>query len=144
MTPCSPPVITHVYQLNSISQNTGGCYNYRAMHEMSFVISIIDTVLKEAEKKGLENISSVKASVGAMTGALPEYLEKYFREASKGTLLEHAVLETKIIPVTAECSDCGSIYTPERSNGYLCPVCRSSTGRVIQGRDIVVDSVICD
>ncbi|MBQ7464771.1 MAG: hydrogenase maturation nickel metallochaperone HypA [Lachnospiraceae bacterium] len=111
---------------------------------MSFVISIIDTVLKTAEEKNIQNITCVKVSVGAMTGALPEYLEKYFREASKGTLLEHAVLETKIIPVAAECSDCGSIYTPERSNRYLCPGCGSSSGRVIQGRDIVVDSVICN
>ncbi len=110
---------------------------------MSFVVSIIDTVLKEAEEKNLENICCVKVDVGAMTGALPGYLEKYFREASKGTPLEHAVLETKVIPVVAECSDCGSIYTPERSNRYLCPGCGSSSGRVIQGRNIVVDSVIC-
>ena len=143
MTPCSPPVITYVYQLNSISQNINGCYNYHTMHEMSFVVSIIDTVLKEAEEKSLENIRCVKVDVGAMTGALPEYLKKYYREASKGTPLEHSDLETRIIPVEAECFACGSIYTPERSNSYLCPVCKSSAGRVVRGRDIVVTSVTC-
>lgn len=121
------------------------CQNHTltAMHEMSFVSAIINTVLKETEEKGLENIRCVRVGVGAMTGALPEYLKKYYTEASKGTPLEHSILETSVIPVVAECSVCGCTYTPEKSNGYLCPECKSSQGRVVQGRDIVVDSVIC-
>ncbi len=114
------------------------------MHEMSFVAGIINTVRKEYDAKGLKNFRSIKISVGAMTGALPEYLEMYFKEATEGTFLEGAVLEITPVPVTARCSECGSTYEPERSNGYLCPVCKSGSGRVVGGRDILVDSIICD
>ena len=114
------------------------------MHEMSFVARIMDTVREEYEKDDLKNIRCVRISVGAMTGALPEYLEMYFREASKGTFLEGAVLEIESVPVAAECLGCGRIYEPEKSNGYLCPGCNSASGRVIRGKDIVVDSILCD
>ncbi|MBO4374426.1 MAG: hydrogenase maturation nickel metallochaperone HypA [Lachnospiraceae bacterium] len=111
---------------------------------MSFVAAIMDTVLEESEKKGLKSIRCIKISVGAMTGALPEYLEKYFKEASKGTILQNSALEIKTVPVEAECCDCGKVYAPERSNGYRCPECGSGQGRVIRGRDIIVDTIICD
>ncbi|MCR5649957.1 MAG: hydrogenase maturation nickel metallochaperone HypA [Lachnospiraceae bacterium] len=114
------------------------------MHEISFIAGIMDTILAEAEKKGLTNITGAKISVGAMTGALPEYLEMYFREASKGTILENTVLDINIVPVAAECSYCKNIYEPDRANGYLCPACKSGSGRIVRGRDIVVDSLLCD
>lgn len=114
------------------------------MHEMSFITGIINTVRKECETESLKNVRRIKISVGAMTGALPEYLDMYFREASEGTFLEGAVLDITPVPVAAECFSCGSIYEPERSNGYLCPVCKSSSGRIIRGKDIIVDSMICD
>ena len=114
------------------------------MHELSFVNGIIKTVQKEYDTKGLKNIRCIKISVGAMTGALPEYLEMYFREAARDTFLDGAVLDITSVPVAAECSGCKNIYEPEKSNGYLCPVCKSSSGRVVRGKDIMVDSIICD
>ncbi len=114
------------------------------MHEMSFVAGIINTVRKEYETNGLKSVRRIKISVGAMTGALPEYLDMYFREAAKDTFLDGAVLDITTVPVAARCSECGNIYEPERSNGYLCPVCRSGTGCVVRGKDIIVDAIICD
>ncbi len=114
------------------------------MHEMSYVIRIINTVKEEAEKRNLKNISSVKVEVGEMTGALPVYLEKYFKEAAKGTFLEDAGLEISSVPVTVRCKNCDRLYAPDRSNGYLCPFCHSSMGSIISGRDIVVVSIVSE
>ncbi len=111
---------------------------------MSYIIKIINTVLSSPEAERSGHITSIRLDVGEMTGALSEYLNMYFKEAAKGTPLEGASLEIKSIPVTAKCEDCGNIYIPQRSGGYLCPVCKSSRGIIIKGRDIIVDSIVCD
>lgn len=110
------------------------------MHELSYVLRITDLSLETAKENALKSVKEISVEVGAMTGALPEYLNSYFKKTSEGTVLEGAVLDIKIVPVLAEC-ECGNFYHPDRENGYSCPECGSTNGRIIQGRDIKVISV---
>ena len=110
------------------------------MHELAYVLKITDLSLRAAEEKGLSSVKEISVEVGAMTGALDHYLKLYFKKASKGTILEGAVLNITNVPVLAEC-ECGNIYHPEKETGYTCPVCKSRKGRITRGRDICVVSV---
>ena len=110
------------------------------MHELSYVLKIIDCALQCAKENDLKEVKELSVEVGAMTGALPEYLNMYFKKAALNTCLEGAKLNITNIPVLAECR-CGNIYKPEKENGYCCTKCGDPSGRIVQGRDIVVVSV---
>ena len=110
------------------------------MHELSYVLKITDLSLKLAKENGLNSVKKISVEAGEMTGIIDRYLEMYFKKASRGTILEGAELDVINVPVLAEC-ECGNIYHPEKETGYTCPVCKSRTGRIIQGRDICVVSV---
>ncbi len=107
------------------------------MHELSYVLKITELSLGIANENGLKNVEKISVEVGAMTGALPHYLNMYFKKASAGTILEGAELDIINVPVLAEC-ECGNIYCPSKENGYKCPECKSAAGRIVQGRDIRV------
>ena len=111
---------------------------------MSYVARIINAAEECARENGLEKISGIEVEAGEMTGALPEYLEMYFKEASRGTILEGAKLSVLSVPVKAECAGCGEIYAPSRDNSYRCPHCKSSMGKVIQGKDVVISRIAAD
>lgn len=108
---------------------------------MSTMVRLVDL----AERKGREmkagRIRSLSVRVGAMTGILPCYLQKYFPEASRGTLSEGAKLEITEVPVTVQCSDCGRVYEPDREKDRKCPACGSARARILAGREITLDSM---
>lgn len=111
------------------------------MHEMSYVVRFVNRALETAQEKQASGIRKIVVSVGEMTDVLPEYLHRYYASAVQGTLLEGSVLETKTEPVRVLCDGCGEEYHPERDNGYACPVCKSSAGRVVAGRGVVLEQV---
>lgn len=111
------------------------------MHEMSTMVRLVDLAQQKGREQGAERILRLSVSVGAMTGILPYYLQKYFPEASKGTLMEGAQLQITEVPVTVKCSDCGEVYSPDRATGRKCPGCGSIRAKILTGRDIRLDSI---
>ena len=110
------------------------------MHEMSYVVRFVNQAI-DSLKDEPGKPSKVCVSVGEMTDVLPEYLHKYYPQAVKGTILEESELEVEMVPVRVECAGCGSEYHPCRENKYLCPSCGDGNGRVISGRDVVLERV---
>lgn len=111
------------------------------MHEMSTMVRMVDLACRTAEKEGGGKLKTISISVGAMTGILPYYLQKYFPAASKGTPAEGARLEITEVPVTVKCLDCGTVYKPERSTGRACPKCGGIRAHILTGRDITLDRI---
>ena len=108
------------------------------MHEMSYMIRLVDEAVGEVEKHG-GRVLKMCVSVGEMTGVLPEYLYKYYPEAVKGTILEGSELSVETVEARVRCEGCGGEYRPTRENGYACPVCGNTNGRIIAGRDVVLE-----
>lgn len=130
------------------------------MHEMSYVVKIVNRVLETAEIEqkrrigkatsdaGEENaapgntagagfeVRKVAVEVGEMAGILPEYLTRYYSEVVAGTALEHSKLEVRTIPVKVRCGSCGEVYHPDRENHYSCPCCGCSAGEILSGRGL--------
>lgn len=105
---------------------------------MSYVTKIINIVLSNIPSEEEVRVGSVDVEAGEITGIVPDYLIKYYNTAVRGTALEGSTLNVEIIPVTAECSACKSIYHPDREHDYLCPACGSGNARIISGRDVQV------
>ena len=111
------------------------------MHEMSYIVRLINRAVETAEEKKASKINKLVVSVGEMTDVLPEYLQRYFRTAVLGTILADAVLEIKKSPVLVQCEACRQTYHPQKENGYACPHCKSSIGKVISGKSVVLEQV---
>ncbi|MCR4587048.1 MAG: hydrogenase maturation nickel metallochaperone HypA [Lachnospiraceae bacterium] len=111
---------------------------------MSYMIRLINLAEQTAREQNITDIKTMTVEVGAMTGVLPYYLNKYFPTAAQGTLLEHATLEIIEIPVTTRCDDCGKEYAPSKDNEYSCPHCGSKNGTVIAGREVTLRSIMAE
>lgn len=111
------------------------------MHEMSTMVRMVNLAAGEAEKAGGGKLKTISISVGAMTGILPFYLQKYFPAASKGTPAEGAKLKIRAVPVTVRCLDCGEVYEPEKVSGRRCPGCGGIRAHILTGRELTLDSI---
>ena len=111
------------------------------MHEMSYVVRFVNQAIEGANESKATHIRRVEVSVGEMTDVLPEYLHKYFPIAVKGTMAEGAELSVQTVPVRVLCAGCEQEYHPTRENKYLCPHCGDGNGRVIAGRDVVLERI---
>ncbi len=111
------------------------------MHEMSYVIRFVNIAIETAQSQNAKHVESLVVEVGEMTSVLPEYLHKYYPQAIKNTILEGSQLKTIAVKAKVECLSCHTQYHPERSHQYLCPVCQSAMGRILEGRDVRLKEV---
>lgn len=123
------------------------------MHEMSYMVKLIDMAEEELASLRSGEAAHEKEDyakpparlvvrIGAMTGILPEYLKRYFPEASKGTSFSGAELTVEEVPVEAECVKCKTRYEPSAANNYSCPACSESSGHIIHGRECELARII--
>ena len=111
------------------------------MHELSYIIDIVNTVNEEIENSKIKQVKKIIVDVGEMSGVVPYYLHKYYPEAVKGTQLQDAELETNLIEVEIECEGCGNKYHPDKENRYRCPVCQERKGKLLRGKGIQIRSL---
>ncbi|MQN01361.1 MAG: hydrogenase maturation nickel metallochaperone HypA [Lachnospiraceae bacterium] len=109
------------------------------MHELSYMMRMVDTALEACKKNDLKKVTEMEISVGEATGLIPHYLKDYYPKCVKGTILEGSDLTVHFIPVMAKCSDCGSEYQPSKENDYRCPNCKSFKAVIVHGREFTLN-----
>ncbi len=65
------------------------------MHEWGITKSIVEGIVKEAQKHDFKRVDKVRLSIGESIELTPESLEFCFQCLSKGTVAEKAALEIK-------------------------------------------------
>lgn len=110
------------------------------MHEMSIAQSIMDIVLEESRRHGLNQVKTIKLQVGAMAAVVPESLTFCFDLLSRDSLVEGAVLEIETLPVVARCSACDILFQVENQS-FLCPECGEPTLDLVSGRELSLMSI---
>ena len=110
------------------------------MHELSITQSILDLVISEAQKQGASKITLIRLKVGELTNVDPASVEFYLEIIGKGTIAEGVKLEAEMLPLTAECSDCGQRFRLE-SWASACPHCGSTSSKLVTGRELFVESI---
>mgnify|MGYP000240557882 CR=1 FL=1 len=105
------------------------------MHELSIVMSIVDTVEKEREKQQADTVESIELDIGMLSGV--EMDAFYFAwEAGVGkTLLEKATLKVNRPPAKAKCSACEKIFVAE-SSFDACPECGNPFCEIVSGKEL--------
>ncbi len=114
------------------------------MHEMSYIAKVVSMAIDVAEKNRAKKVKMIRVSIGKTSGVLPYYMNKYYPEAVLGTVLEGSELVCEEAEVKALCEECGQEYFPKKENNYLCPYCGGRKGHIIEGKGVVLTSVVLE
>jgi hydrogenase nickel incorporation protein HypA/HybF len=111
------------------------------MHELSIAQNIAKIVMTEYKRgKFTEEVKKIFFSAGKMNAIIPETLvmnfdcvKKEYQELQQAEL----ILEEK--PVIIQCQVCQEKFCLE-SPEFICPECGAFDIKIIQGKDMYVDS----
>ena len=110
------------------------------MHELSIVQGIVGIALRRSAEIGAKKVKGIKVKVGEFTSVEPDCLRFYFDAVTKDSTAEGAELIIEQIPLVAECTACGSPFTPEGIR-FTCPNCGSRQIELTAGRELYVESI---
>ena len=113
------------------------------MHELAITQSMLDVVLKQAEKTGAKQVGRINLVIGEMSGIVDHCMQFYFDFLSKGTIAEGAALSFKMVPTTARCRGCGKSFEPKEFD-WACPYCQGNSVEIIAGKELFVESIEVD
>ncbi len=114
------------------------------MHELGIMTGVMDAVEKSAHEAGATKVLEVTLSVGEMTEAIQDALQFAFEVLCEGSdLCKDATLHINMIAPKSECLECGAVYTHDRFH-MLCPECGSFATKLLEGRELQIDSIEVD
>jgi hydrogenase nickel incorporation protein HypA/HybF len=113
------------------------------MHELPVTESILDIVLKHAEKNDVKKVVTIYLNVGELSDLEDEWMQKYFEYLSKGTLAENAQLSIERIPITMQCSKCSHEFVVDKNDlgKILCPKCNEEKCTLKSGKEYYIKNM---
>ncbi len=113
------------------------------MHEMAIAAALMDQLLHIADQQRAARVCEVELRCGVMQQVVAESLQLAFEVVSADTLARGATLKIVEQPLVARCRQCDRQFNAAIDN-YLCPQCRTANVDIVAGRDIVLQSVVCE
>ena len=113
------------------------------MHEMTLAQSLLDKVLTVAGEHHADRVTEVSVALGVMQQVVPEALELAFQALTEGTIAQSAQLHQQETPIRAQCRSCGTPF-PADLDTFQCPNCGRADVAILEGNDIVLNSVVCE
>ena len=111
------------------------------MRELESTQKILKKVLSQT-KDGIP-IKSVHLVMGEVSELDQNRIEKHWRELSKGTSAEHALLFFRLMKAEVQCMACFNKYHP--LNGKIhCPYCGSYGAKILSGEEFDLESIELD
>ncbi|NQU75156.1 MAG: hydrogenase maturation nickel metallochaperone HypA [Planctomycetes bacterium] len=112
------------------------------MHELSIAADLLRNVLAVAAEHEAVRIEQVTIEVGVLRQVVPEAIVEAFAMLAVGTAAEGAALKVTELPARAECRRCGNTYAVS-VDVYVCPQCGQADARLVDGNDILLQTVVC-
>jgi len=107
------------------------------MHELSIAMSIVDTALEEAQRRGVQ-VTAVHLRVGALSGVVKDALLFSYEMACQDTALQGSRLIVEDVPVVVFCPQCKQKRTLPSVQSFACPECGEPTMDILQGKELEV------
>lgn len=113
------------------------------MHELPIVRQILSGVLSAAEQAGAVRVDRVVLEIGEMHDLIPEWVDKFFRYASRGTIAEKAELVIERPPLICRCAKCGEHFVlhPRASAVWACSNCGSRDFAMLGGEEFSIREI---
>jgi hydrogenase nickel incorporation protein HypA/HybF len=113
------------------------------VHELSIAHSIVAMVSESAETP-FAQIREVRLRVGALAGVTTGALLFCYDIATEGTPLAGSKLVVTDLPVVIFCPRCREERELPGVQSFRCPVCKTPSGEIRQGRELEIESVVVD
>lgn len=113
------------------------------MHEMAIAQSVLEIAFGEMEKRAARRVQKIKITIGEFSGVVKEALEFAFDVLTPDTPANGAEVEIEVVPLCAECEQCGPIECHLTDLNLICPSC-GSTLRISGGREMRVEYLDID
>lgn len=110
------------------------------MHELPVTESILEIVLRHANKAEADRINKIYLVIGQLSSIVDDSVQFYWDMISEGTIAEGAELHFRRIQAEMECMNCGKRYSPG-ADDLGCPHCRSIDVRVVAGEEFFVEAI---
>jgi hydrogenase nickel incorporation protein HypA/HybF len=111
------------------------------MHELSIVMSIIETAEEQVKKHNATSVESIDLIIGNLSGVDYHALEFAWEAAAKNTVLESAIRNIARVTGRARCSQCDCEF--ELKEVYEgCPQCGQHLLHILQGKELQIQSMI--
>jgi len=109
------------------------------MHEASIVSGLMQILLDQAAKHGVEHVSRVTVKVGKLRSVEPRALIGCFEMFAEGTIADGAQLIVESVPIRGHCVDCGA---ESEITGFVfrCARCQGRKITLISGEELYIDS----
>jgi len=114
------------------------------MHELSLVMSIVDTVTESLQDYPGATVKEVRLRIGALAAVEEESLQFCFGMASEGTALAGSRLVVNRLPVILHCEPCGKDVELAGVQSFRCPVCDAQAIDIRQGRELEIEAIEID
>jgi len=119
------------------------------MHELSFAQSVLDEILKEAEKHNAKKIKKIEIDMGDLATITARELESALEVIIKDTIAEGMEIEITKIQVRVKCSNNHeNEIEVKRDHHHVmpelkCPECGAGV-KVIQGRECILQRILAE
>jgi len=110
------------------------------VHEMSLMGGVFEVIEQNISQHKLKRVLQVKLKVGELTNAEPDALQMAFEAYCKDTICEGADLLIERVPVYARCRNCQYEFNV-KGMIFLCPNCQDVNIEVIQGEELLLESL---
>lgn len=116
----------------------------KAMHELSLVQGVLDSVTPVAQKSGAERVTSVTLNIGEMTQVVDEAMRFAWDCLTQDEpFYEGAELIINYINARSRCFECGEEFEHDRFH-MKCPACGSRHTVVVAGKEMDIASITVD
>lgn len=105
------------------------------MHELSIVMSIVDTVEKEREKQLADVVESIELDIGMLSGVEMDAFYFAWDAGVSKTILENTKLKINRPQAKAKCTACGKTFVAE-SSFDACPECENPFCDILSGKEL--------
>jgi len=119
------------------------------VHEGSITTQIVETVLKEIDKRKAKKVVEVELVIGSLTFLNPEQVKFWYEILTKDTVMEDSKLvieESEGIVRCAKCGYEGGFKYVDDSAFHIpmptlqCPKCNSVV-EIVSGKDCIIKSI---
>jgi len=110
------------------------------MHELPIIDRILKIALKHAQANKITKIVTIKIRIGKLSDLEEEWIQRYFRYLSRGSLAEGAKVRIEWMPIRMRCNNCQESYEVDRKNmmDRVCPACGGKDGNLLSGKEYYV------
>ncbi|MDE5603600.1 MAG: hydrogenase/urease nickel incorporation protein HypA [Helicobacter sp.] len=108
------------------------------MHEFSVVSSLLENCEQIAKDNQASKVLAIYLEIGERSGVNVDLLKKAFLDFKIGSICQEAELFITSVKVRLFCEDCKQSSESVGINYTQCPLCASSSVKIIKGNEMLL------